>query len=124
MTSVMVVDDHFLVRTALVALLEDTDDLTVAAVAVDGYEAIRLAQAVRPDVVLMDLSMPRLDGVAATRQIMALLPHTRVVLLTSSQDRDRIDEALDCGAVEYVPKGCDCPAVLDAVRRAAGGLRV
>lgn len=124
MTSVMVVDDHALVRTALVALIESTDDLTVAAVAADGREAIRLVRAVRPDVVLTDLSMPGLDGVATIRAITAMVPQTRVVLLTSSQNCHWIDEAMEAGAVECLVKGRDCSAVLDAVRRAASRIRV
>lgn len=119
MTTVMVVDDHMLVRAALVMLLEATDDLTVAAVAADGDEAVRLAQVVRPEVVLMDLSLPKRDGIAATESIMALLPATRIVLLTSSEDRRRINRAFALGAVNYLRKGCAADIVLDAVRQAA-----
>ena len=124
MITVMVVDDHFLVRAALVALLEDTADLTVAAVATNGDEAVRLAQLVRPDVVLMDLSMPGRDGVTATRIILERLPATRIVLLTLSQDRRRVDQALALGAVDYLVKGCEPEVVLEAVRQAACGVGV
>jgi DNA-binding NarL/FixJ family response regulator len=120
MTTVMLVDDHLLVRVAIATLLEATPDLTVVAVATNGYEAVQLAESVRPDVVLMDMSMPQLDGVAATGRIMELLPMTRIVLLTSSQDRRRIRKALTLGAVAHLEKGCSSEVLLAAVREAAG----
>ena len=121
MISVFLVDDHHLVRSGLVSLLETTDDLRVVGQAADGEQAVRLAPDLRPDVVLMDLSMPVLDGVAATRQLLAVLPQTHVVVLTSFSDQQRVGEALAAGAVGYLLKDCDPRDLLAGVRAAAQG---
>ncbi|MCW2803757.1 MAG: hypothetical protein QOF52_2874 [Propionibacteriaceae bacterium] len=118
----MLVDDHQLVRAGLAALLDAADDLDVVAEAADGLEALELARAHRPAVVLMDLSMPIMDGVQATRQLMTELPETYVVVLTSFADRDRVAEALSSGAIGYLLKDCDPHELLSAVRAAAKGL--
>jgi DNA-binding NarL/FixJ family response regulator len=120
--TVMLVDDHQLVRAGLAALLDAADDLDVVAEAADGLEALELARAHRPAVVLMDLSMPIMDGVQATRQLMTELPETYVVVLTSFADRDRVAEALSSGAIGYLLKDCDPHELLSAVRAAAKGL--
>lgn len=122
MITVMLVDDHQLVRAGLAALLDAADDLDVVAEAADGLEALELARAHRPAVVLMDLSMPIMDGVQATRQLMTELPETYVVVLTSFADRDRVAEALSSGAIGYLLKDCDPHELLSAVRAAAKGL--
>ncbi|HET9871685.1 MAG TPA: response regulator transcription factor [Propionibacteriaceae bacterium] len=121
MTTVMLVDDHQLVRAGLAALIDAADDLDVVAQAADGREAVHLAELHRPDVILMDLSMPIMDGVQATRRLMAELPATRVVVLTSFADRDRVAEALASGAIGYLLKDCDPHELLSAVRAAAKG---
>jgi DNA-binding NarL/FixJ family response regulator len=121
MTTVMLVDDHALVRQALAALIEAAEDLTLVAAAVDGQHALELAPVARPDVVLMDLSMPRLDGVEATRQLVAMLPGIQVVILSSSENNRLINQALAAGAVSYLRKGSDPGCVLCAVRAAAAG---
>jgi DNA-binding NarL/FixJ family response regulator len=118
----MLVDDHQLVRAGLAALLDAADDLDVVAEAADGLEALELARVHRPAVVLMDLSMPIMDGVQATRQLMTELPETYVVVLTSFADRDRVAEALSSGAIGYLLKDCDPHELLSAVRAAAKGL--
>ena len=107
MIGVLLVDDHHLVRSGLASLLETTDDLRVVGQAADGAQAVRMAPELRPDVVLMDLSMPVLDGVAATRQLLAVLPETHVVVLTSFSDQQRVGDALAAGAVGYLLKDCD-----------------
>jgi DNA-binding NarL/FixJ family response regulator len=120
--TVMLVDDHQLVRAGLAALLDAADDLDVVAEAADGLEALELARVHLPAVVQMDLSMPIMDGVQATRQLMTELPETYVVVLTSFADRDRVAEALSSGAIGYLLKDCDPHELLSAVRAAAKGL--
>jgi DNA-binding NarL/FixJ family response regulator len=120
-TTVLLVDDHGLVRAGLAALVESAEDLTVVGQAADGRQAVAEAERLRPDVVLMDLSMPVLDGVAATRAVMDLSPGSSVVVLTSFSDRDRVEQALRAGAVGYVLKDCEPGELLAAVRAAARG---
>ncbi len=119
--SVLLVDDHPLVRAGLAALLSGTDDLRVVAEAPGGEAAAALAATHRPDVTLMDLSMPGVDGVEATRRVLAACPQTRVVVLTSFSDTTRVGEALRAGAVGYLLKDSDPTDLVSAVRSAARG---
>jgi DNA-binding NarL/FixJ family response regulator len=121
MTSVLLVDDHAVVRAGLAALLHGADHMEVVAQAADGQEGVELAARLRPDVVLMDLSMPVLDGVAATKRIVAEVPGTQVVVLTSFADRRHVTEAMSAGAVGYLVKDCDPREIITAVRSAAKG---
>jgi DNA-binding NarL/FixJ family response regulator len=121
MTSVLLVDDHAVVRAGLAALLGSADHMEVVAQAADGQEGVELAARLRPDVVLMDLSMPVLDGVAATKRIAAEVPGTSVVVLTSFADRRHVTEAMSAGAVGYLVKDCDPREIITAVRSAARG---
>lgn len=121
MIRVLVVDDHQLVRAGLITLLEAAADIQVAGEAADGRQAIEAAKATSPDVVLMDLSMPVLDGAAATRLLLAELPRTRVVALTSFSDRQRVTDVLAAGATGYVLKDSRPDDLLAAVRAAADG---
>lgn len=121
MITILLVDDHQLVRAGLRALLESVDDLRVIGEAGDGDAAVDLAVAERPDVVLMDLSMPRVDGVEATRRLAAGGVDTRVVVLTSFADQPRVQAALAAGAVGYLLKDSDPRDVISAVRQAAAG---
>jgi DNA-binding NarL/FixJ family response regulator len=121
MIRVLVADDHGVVRTGIARLLAAVDDLSVVGTAADGREAVELALAERPDVVLMDLSMPVLDGIEATRRIVEELPETSVVVLTSFSDRQRILAALDAGAIGYLLKDAEPEAVVDGIRAAARG---
>jgi DNA-binding NarL/FixJ family response regulator len=121
MTRVLLVDDHNILRASLARLLDAEDDLEVVGTAGDGAEAVRLAAATTPDVVLMDLSMPGMDGVEATRAIVASGSAARVVVLTSFSDRDRILGALDAGAIGYLLKDAEPDDVLRGVRAAARG---
>jgi DNA-binding NarL/FixJ family response regulator len=104
MIRVAIVDDHALVRAGLEELLTGTDEIEVVATAADGHEALAVVERENPDVVLMDLSMPGLDGVEATKLVIDANPEVRVVALTSFSDRDRVLEALDAGAVGYLLK--------------------
>jgi DNA-binding NarL/FixJ family response regulator len=118
---VLVVDDHAMVRTGLVAMLAADGDIEVVAQAADGTSAVAEAIAAAPDVVLMDLSMPVVDGVEATRNVLGALPSTRVVVLTSFADQDRVRRALAAGAVGYQLKDAEPETLRDAVRAAAAG---
>ena len=121
MIKVLVVDDHGLVRSGLEQLIATTDDLVLAGAAADGAEAVRLAADTSPDVVLMDLSMPELDGIEATRQIVAGDDSVQVVVLTSFSDQERILAALDAGAAGYVLKHASPDELLEAIRAAHAG---
>jgi DNA-binding NarL/FixJ family response regulator len=121
MIRVLLVDDHQLVRAGLESLLDTVSDMTVVGAAADGIDAVDLAARTEPDVVLMDLSMPGLDGVEATRQIVGARPETFVVVLTSFSDRERILDALDAGAVGYLLKDAEPSELLRGIRAAARG---
>jgi DNA-binding NarL/FixJ family response regulator len=118
---VLIVDDHRLVRAGLITLFESSRDIQVVGEAADGREALEVARAVRPDVALMDVSMPVLDGVAATSLLSAELPAVRVVALTSFSDRQRVTDVLAAGAVGYLLKDCTPEELFSAVRAAAAG---
>jgi DNA-binding NarL/FixJ family response regulator len=119
--SVLVAEDHSVMRRGLVELLGVADDLEVVGTAANGAEAIELARELRPDVVLMDISMPDVDGIRATGSILEAEPGTRVVMLTAFSDRDRVVAALDAGAIGYLLKDSEPDEVLGAVRAAARG---
>ena len=121
MIRVLVVDDHAMVRSGLTALLEASGDIAVVGQAQDGRVAVAQAQEHQPDVVLMDLSMPVMDGAEATRELLAAVPDAKVVILTSFSDRRRVSEALEAGAVGYQLKDCEPAELLGAVRAAAAG---
>jgi NarL family two-component system response regulator LiaR len=116
---VLVADDHGLVRDALCAFLGGVEDVEVVGQARDGEEAVALALEHRPQVVVMDVSMPKMDGVEATRQIMHTAPDTRVVILTGLADRERAQDAMRAGAVAYVLKDRDASEIFEAILRAA-----
>ena len=121
MIRVLITDDHPLARAGLEHLLGALDDITVVGAAGSGAEAVRLAGEHEPDVVLMDLEMPVLDGIAATRAIATAQPDVAVVVLTSFSDRDQILQALDAGAVGYLLKDAEPDEIAKAVRAAARG---
>ena len=121
MTRVLLVDDHQILRVSLARLLDAEDDVEVVGSAGDGAEAVQLAAETNPDVVLMDLSMPGMDGVEATRAILTSGSAAKVVVLTSFSDRDRILDALDAGAVGYLLKDAEPDDLLRGVRAAARG---
>jgi DNA-binding NarL/FixJ family response regulator len=116
---VLVVDDQALVREGLMTLLEVAGDINPVAAAADGEEAVALAARHRPDVVLMDLRMPKLDGVEATRQILAARPETEIVVLTTHADEASILDALRAGARGYLTKDAGIAEISRAVHAAA-----
>ena len=121
MIRVLVAEDHAIVRGGLADLLESAADVEVAGMAADGDEAVRLAAELGPDVVLMDISMPGMDGIRATSAILEADPEARVVMLTAFSDRDRVVAALDAGAVGYLLKDADPQELLGAIRAASRG---
>jgi DNA-binding NarL/FixJ family response regulator len=118
---VLVVDDHGVVRAGLAELLGARDGIDVVGTAANGEEAIELATAETPDVVLMDLSMPGMGGVEATRRIVGHNPGVHVVVLTSLSARERILDALDAGAIGYLLKDAGPDELLRGVEAAARG---
>ena len=122
---VMIVDDHSIVRVGLKQVLEQSGEFEVVGQAADGEEAVRVAAEVSPDVVVMDVIMPKKDGVEACREIMESAPETRVVMLTASTEVDAIVEAVAAGATGYLQKETDRERLLSTVRDAVSGeLRV
>lgn len=121
---ILLVDDHDLARRGLAVFLKAFGDLELAGEATDGAEAVRRCAEVRPDVVLMDLMLPGLDGVAATRAIRQQFPHIRVITLTSFQDDDLVLRALQAGANGYLLKNVSADDLAAAIRAAHEGRRV
>lgn len=119
--SVIIVDDHPIVRQGLRTLLELQDDIRVAGEAVNGKAAVELASRLSPDVVLMDLVMPEMDGIEATRQICALKPSPRVIALTSFVEDDKVIPAIQAGAVSFLLKDVSSAELLEAIRAAYRG---
>lgn len=121
MIRVLLVDDHRLVRAGLSSLLNTATDVEVVGEAADGAAALELATSVDVDLVLMDLSMPVMDGVAATRALKERHPDVHIVVLTSFVDQDRVRDAIAAGATGYVLKDCSPEELLAAVRAGAAG---
>ncbi|HZW03781.1 MAG TPA: response regulator transcription factor, partial [Anaerolineaceae bacterium] len=119
--SVLLVDDHNMVRIGLKAYFGTLPDIEVIGEAGTGAEAVRLVAELAPDVVLMDLLMPQMDGVEATRQIKKVSPATQVIVLTSYHEDEHIFPAIRAGALSYVLKDIDPDALADTVRRARAG---
>ncbi len=113
-TRVVIVDDDAVIRDALGELLEE-EGIDVVGVAKDGREGVALALELQPDVVLMDMRMPVLDGLAATTQLKQVCPHTRVVLLTAYDDASLRQSAFAAGADAYVVKGTSAESLLDSL---------
>ncbi|BDZ39027.1 DNA-binding response regulator [Microbacterium suwonense] len=121
---IVIADDQALVRGALAALLALEDDIEVAGVAADGAEAVRLVQELTPDVCLMDIQMPDLDGIEATRRLRQASPGTRVLVVTTFARPGYLRSALDAGAAGFMAKDAPAEELADAVRRVHSGLRV
>jgi DNA-binding NarL/FixJ family response regulator len=118
---VLIADDHGVLRDGLGRVIEAQPDLELVAAAADGAEAVELCRATGPDVVLMDLEMPVLDGIEATSAILAHAPGTAVLVLTSFSDLRRITGALEAGAVGYLLKDASADEVVRGIRAAAAG---
>ena len=120
---VLIADDHAMVRMGLASLLATEPDIEIAGEASDGDDAVSKANALRPDVVIMDLMMPKKDGAEATAAIMRLLPQTKVLLLTTFGSADGVAHALDAGATGAIMKNADFSDLVSAVRTVASGGR-
>ncbi|MCC7207988.1 MAG: response regulator transcription factor [Anaerolineae bacterium] len=118
---VLIIDDHYMVRRGLIALLENFDDFIVVGDVGDARIGVEMCNQHRPDVVLMDIVMPGMDGVSATRAIRSSCPETQVVALTSFHDEERVQEALKAGAIGYLMKNVSVDELANAVRRAHQG---
>jgi len=118
---VLIADDQPVVRDGLAMLLGLIDDVEIVATAADGLEAIERARSRRPDIVLMDLRMPRLEGAQATRQILASIPDTRVLVLTTYADDEFLFPALQAGARGYLTKDATAEEIEHAIREVAAG---
>jgi DNA-binding NarL/FixJ family response regulator len=118
---VMVVDDHEFVRSTMCELIDGADDMQVVGEAPDGVHAVAVARETTPDVVLMDLSMPVMNGIDATREVTAAVPTVRVIVLTTSTKGQDVHDAAGAGAVGFLSKGAHPDDVLDAIRAAAHG---
>jgi DNA-binding NarL/FixJ family response regulator len=121
MIRVLVVDDHPVLRSGLAQLLGQAEGVELVGLAAEGSAGVELARTEQPDVVLMDLEMPELDGIEATRRIRDALSETQVVVLTSFSDRERILDALDAGAAGYLLKDAEPEELLRSIRVAAAG---
>ncbi len=119
--TVMIVDDHEMVRRGASSYLEAQPDILVVAQAGTGEEAIKLAREFVPDVVLMDLVLPGMDGVEATREVKDISPRTQIIILTSFHQDEYIFPALQAGAISYLLKDVKATELVEAIRRAARG---
>jgi NarL family two-component system response regulator LiaR len=119
--TVLIVDDHPLMRQAMCLALETEPDMTVAAEASDGRQAVDMALTLQPDVVVMDLYLPHLDGLAATREILAQNPAARILVITSSTEDAPVVAALQAGATGYLLKDAASDTLLEAIRLVAAG---
>ena len=124
MIRLLIVDDHAVVREGLRLLFATVPGVEVVGMAGDGAIAVEQVRALAPDVVLMDLGLPEVDGIEATRRIVARDPDVKVVVLTSYTDEDRLIAALDAGALGYVLKHSDAEVVVRAVQAAYVGQSV
>ena len=121
MIRVMVVDDHEFVRSMMCELVDGTDDMQVVGEAPDGVQALPVVQETKPDVVLMDLSMPTMNGIDAPREVTASMPDVRVIVLTTSTNGQDVHDAAAAGAIGFLSKGAEPDDVLDAIRAAVTG---
>ena len=118
---VLVVDDHTLFREGISAILTNSSDIEVVGQAENGLDAVAQAESLAPDVILMDISMPDLNGVEATQRVLASKPDTGIIMLTMLEDNDSLFAAMCAGARGYVLKGADKAEVLKTIRAVAGG---
>ncbi|MCR5750626.1 MAG: response regulator transcription factor [Kiritimatiellae bacterium] len=121
---VLVADDHALVRMGIVALLGTEDDITVVGEAETGKAAVQQAIALRPDVVIMDLMMPDMDGLAATLELRRCAPNVKVLVLTTTTVADDIVRVIHAGGRGAIAKSSDNSLLIDAIRKVAGGGRI
>jgi len=119
--SILIADDHPVVRQGIISFLEVCGEFEIRGEAADGAEAVKLTQELRPDVVLMDLVMPVMDGIEATRQIKKLRPKTRIITLTSFAEDNKIWSAIQAGAEGYLLKGVSPTDLVEAIKSVHNG---
>ncbi len=118
---VLLADDQDIIRTGLTIILNHQADIEVVGQAADGHEAVEMAKQLKPDVILMDIKMPRLNGIQATRQIVALLPKTQIIILTTYDTDDWVFDGIRAGAIGYLLKDASGDNLAEAVRGALRG---
>lgn len=118
---VLIIDDHSIVRKGLVALFENFEDIAVVGDTGDARQCLEICERIQPNVVLMDMKMPNMDGVTATRLIREKMPQIQVVALTSFNEEDNVQQALKAGAIGYLLKNASIDDIAEAVRRASKG---
>lgn len=121
MIKVMLADDQVILAEGIKSVLETSGNITVCGVACDGAEAVEMAQALKPDVILMDIRMPNMNGVAATKKIKEIVPDTKIIVLTTFDDSDYILSAINSGASGYLLKDIGSTALIDAIENAYAG---
>lgn len=121
MIKVMLADDQVILAEGIKSVLETSGNITVCGVACDGAEAVEMAQALKPDVILMDIRMPNMNGVAATKRIKEVVPDTKIIVLTTFDDSDYILSAINSGASGYLLKDIGSTALIDAIENAYAG---
>lgn len=121
MIKVMLVDDQIILAEGIKSVLETGGDIAVVGVAGDGVQAVEMAERERPDVVLMDIRMPNMNGVAATKKIKEILPDCKIIILTTFDDSDYILSAINVGACGYLLKDIGSTALIDAIHNAYKG---
>ena len=119
--TVLLADDHPILREGLRSILKDESDIEVAGEAEDGRQAVQLTRKLRPNVVVMDISMPLLNGFEATRQILKVVPATKVLFLSMHDDSEYIKQAAKLGAAGYVLKGAGLQILAGAIRKTQNG---
>lgn len=119
---ILIADDHPMMREALRTALEDEPDLQVVGEAGNGKEAIKLVEQLNPDVILMDLLMPEMNGLEAIAQLQKSHPQTKILVVTSLEDEQKVLEAIQAGALGYFPKTAPRPYLLEAIRKVADGV--
>ena len=119
---VLLVDDHAVVRSGLRYVLMSFDDMVLVGEAANGEEAVSLCETLKPDVVLMDLMMPVMDGVAATKAIRERCPRSNIIALTSFKEKELVESALKAGAMSYLLKNVSADELVSAIRGAGAGL--
>src|SRR5574341_1705638 len=118
---VMIVDDHEMVRSGLAVFLETCDDILMVGEAASGEEALRLCGEVHPDILIMDLVMPGMNGIEATRVIRERFPHIQIIALTSFKEEELVHSALQAGAISYLLKNVSIDELATAIRNAYAG---
>jgi DNA-binding NarL/FixJ family response regulator len=121
-TRVVIVDDHYMVRTGITLALLAADDIELVGEAADGEDALRVCDEFHPDVVIMDLKLPRMDGVRAIRELRVRHPEIRVLALTTFPDETLVEEALQAGACGYLLKDVEMNTLLEAIHMTRRGL--